>query len=436
MKPRPRTLVLADDCNPNWPSLPVVGFNTVRALAEHADVTLATHVRNREALEAAQLPGVDVHYIDNEYVASPLFRLGKWIRGGTDVGWTTNIALNYPTYLAFEWEVWRKFERQLRAGRFDVVHRLTPMSPTLPSFMASRSPVPFVLGPVNGGLKWPRSFDEEREREKEWLVKLRGAHRLLPYYESTFSRSSAVLAAFVHTVLDLPESARHRVINVPEVGIDPELFRAAEVPRSGKRAKFLFAGRLVPYKLPDLVVECFARSPLLRQHEVTIVGSGPEREPMERAIAAATLGDCVKLVGQKTQAEVGQMMRESDVFVFPSIRELGAGVVAEAMASGLCCVAVDYGGPAELLARGRGLKVGPGSRELLTQGFVKHLERVACDLDLARQMGSKAREYALANLSWNVKAERIVEVYRWVMGERRERPEGYGPGVADLAAAA
>jgi glycosyltransferase involved in cell wall biosynthesis len=72
----------------------------------------------------------------------------------------------------------------------------------------------------------------------------------------------------------------------------------------------------------------------------------------------------------------------------------------------------------------------------LTQGFVKRLEGVASDLELARGIGRKAREYALANLTWSVKAERIVEVYRWVMGERAERPDDYGPGAADIAAAA
>ena len=32
-----RPLILADDCNPEWPSLPVVGFKTARALANHCD---------------------------------------------------------------------------------------------------------------------------------------------------------------------------------------------------------------------------------------------------------------------------------------------------------------------------------------------------------------------------------------------------------------
>jgi glycosyltransferase involved in cell wall biosynthesis len=248
-----------------------------------------------------------------------------------------------------------------------------------------------------------------------------------PDYGSTFEHSAAILAAFTHTIRDLPESCRQRAINVPEVGIDPELFRPAETPRQSERVRFLFAGRLVPYKLPDLLVECFEKSPLLRQHGLTIAGEGPERERIEARIAAANLEHCVTLVGHKTQAEVGELMPQSDVFAFPSIRELGAGVVAEAMASGLCCVAVDYGGPAELLADGRGLKVSLGSRSLLTQGFVDALERLAQDRGLSQEMGARARDYALAKLSWSVKAQRIVDVYRAVViaanDARRRRVE-------------
>lgn len=414
-----RVLILADDCNPEWPSLPVVGYKAARAIADHAEVTVVTHVRNRPNIDRWGIGRAKVEYVDNEYVARPLYKINTWIRGGNEVGWTTNIALNYPSYLAFEWEVWRRFAPALKAGQFDVVHRLTPMSPTLPSPIARECPVPFVLGPLNGGLPWPEGYGAERTREKEWLVKLRDAYRYLPFYRSTYERSAVILAAFKHTLDDLPEKARARAINFPEVGIDPDLFRAAASPSAargtGSRLTYLFAGRLVPYKLPGLAIDCFAQSAALRAHRLLIVGDGPERESMERQIAEAKLAGSVELLGRKLQAEVAELMRQSDVFVFPSIRELGAGVVAEAMASGLCCVAADYGGPRELLAHGRGVKIPIGAREPLTQGFTLALEKLALAPELVREMGERGQRYALANLTWDIKAQRILDIYRWGM---------------------
>ena len=46
-----RVLILADSCNPDWPSLPVVGFKLCRALGEHVEAVVVTQVRNRPAIE-------------------------------------------------------------------------------------------------------------------------------------------------------------------------------------------------------------------------------------------------------------------------------------------------------------------------------------------------------------------------------------------------
>jgi glycosyltransferase involved in cell wall biosynthesis len=419
-----RVLILADDCNPEWPSLPVVGYKAARAIADHAEVTVATHVRNRPNIDRAGFGKARVEYVDNEYVARGLFKLNTWLRGGNEVGWTTNIALNYPSYLAFEYEVWRHFGARLERREFDVVHRITPMSPTLPSAIARNCPVPFVLGPLNGGLPWPEGYGAERDREKEWLVKLREAYRLLPFYRSSYAGSAAILSAFRHTLDDLPESVHHKAINFPEVGIDPELF-SAPPPRTGQKLTFLFAGRLVPYKLPGLAIECFAQSALLREHRLLIVGDGPERESMQQQIDAHGLSGSVELLGRRPQAEVGELMRKSDVFVFPSIRELGAGVVVEAMACGLCCVTADYGGPAELLAGGRGVKIPIAPREPLTRGFTRALEELARAPERARELGERGRKYALETLTWDVKARHTLDVYRWVMSGQGPRPAPY-----------
>ena len=62
-----------------------------------------------------------------------------------------------------------------------------------------------------------------------------------------------------------------------------------------------------------------------------------------------TRGMCGINRSPHAEAEIGQLMRSSDILAFPSIRELGAGVVVEAMATGLPSIVVDYGGPGGLI---------------------------------------------------------------------------------------
>ncbi len=412
-----RVLLLADDCNPDWPSLPVVGYKAIRALADEdgVELTVATHVRNRPAIERNGLGNASVLYIDTEYIARPMHGFSKLLRGGTSVGWSTNVAMAYLPYLAFEHEVWKTFRHELEAGIFDVVHRLTPMSPTLPSLMAKKSPVPFVLGPLNGGLHWPLEFQSVRRREREWLTYVRNLHRWLPYYRATYRRSACILTAFNHTKEDIPKSSWSRCVDFPEVGVDPALFsRENDIEKPEAPMTMLFVGRLVPYKCADIAVQAFSRSAALKRHRLKIIGDGPEEERLRSLVERHRLHGCVELLGAKTQTQVGEAMREADIFVFPSIRELGAGAVVEAMASGLACVGVDYGAPGALLRNGRGIVVPLGSREELITRYVRELETLVNAPERVLRFGNEARKFAMKELTWSVKARKMMEVYRWV----------------------
>jgi len=181
-------------------------------------------------------------------------------------------------------------------------------------------------------------------------------------------------------------------------------------------------------------VDCFARSAALRGHRLLIVGDGPEREAIERKVNDAKLWGSVQLLGQRSQAEVGDLMRQSDVFVFPSIRELGAGVVAEAMASGLCCAAVDYGGPSELLANGRGVKVPLAGPAAMTRSFTQALEQLAASPEQVRTYGEKARSYALSMLTWDVKAQFMVDLYERAVEGRAMPHAPFEPKLEQRAA--
>src|SRR5947209_9241699 len=142
---RLRVLLIAEACNPTWTSVPLVGYNFARALAARPDleVTLVSQVRNRAALAADPIAAaVRLHFIDNEWVARPLYRLARLLRGGTALSWTVDTAMAWPSYMVFEHAVSRAFARRLDRGDFDLIHRVTPLSPTVGSPLARLTDVP------------------------------------------------------------------------------------------------------------------------------------------------------------------------------------------------------------------------------------------------------------------------------------------------------
>ncbi len=417
-----RVLILAEVCNPDWPSLPVVGYKFARAIANYADVVVVTQIRNKPNIDRDGMGKAKVVYLDTENIAAPVYKLADALSGGKSRGETIKVAIGNFINLAFEWAVWKHFQQDLRNGRFDVVHRLTPMSPTQPSPMAQWSPVPFLLGPINGGLPWPKHFTTELSREREWLSYFRKGYKFLPYYRSTYARSAGILAAFDHTIADLPASVKPKTINFPEVGIDPDLFT---LPIRSKREQMtiLFVGRLVPYKLPEVVVRAFAASKILQQHKLLIVGEGPERSRLESIVEEQGLGGCVELTGRKSQAEVGELMRQAEIFAFPSIRELGAGVVVEAMACGMASVVVDYGGPATLVRPDCGIKIPMGDFNHLVGRFTEELEQLVTDPDRVARLGVAAHHHAMTYYSWDAKAQMMLKIYKWVTERQEVKPD-------------
>lgn len=419
--PKPRVLILAENCNPEWPSLPIVGYKYARALAGIADVTIATHVRNRKNIEAAGEIAPLFRYIDTEWIARRMAKVSRVLRGGTEVAWSTNQMMAWAPYVAFEQQTYRAFRDDLTAGRFDLVHRITPMTPTLPSPIAGKLRQPFVLGPLNGNLDWPAAYAEEQEREREGMRRLRNLYKLLPWARSTYRHADAILAAFRHTVADLPEAARSRAVPFPEIGIDPGIFHAKNrrPPLSGEEpVRFLFAGRLVPYKLPEAAIRAFVSSEALRPHRLHVIGDGPELPRLRAIVDEAKASDRVVFEGRKSQAEVADAMRAADVFVFPSIRELGAGVVIEAMACGMVPLVTGYGAPGDLVGEGRGVAVPLRPLEPLTGDLRAAMERCLAERAAHRAMAEAARLYAERLYTWDGKARYTMRIYEAVLAGR------------------
>lgn len=418
---RRRILIIAEAANPEWVSVPLVGWSLARAVAAREDVHLVTQVRNREAiLRAGLVEGRDFTAIDNEALARPVWALGERLRGGAGKGWTLQQALFALSYPYFERLVWRQFRARLEAGAFDLVHRVTPLSPTAPSLLARKCAalgVPFLLGPLNGGVPWPKEWADARRAEKEWLAPLRAAYKLLPGLKRTYAKASGILAGSHHTASEIPASAQSKVIWLPENGIDPDRFPPASLPPQDGPLRAVFIGRLVPYKGPDMLIEAAAPLIAAGRLQVDLIGDGPMRGELEAQAAALGLtAPGLAFRGWLPHGEVAGAAGAAHLLAFPSIREFGGGVVLEAMAMGLVPLIVDYAGPGELLREGLGIKLPLGSRAAITASLRAALEQATGQRAEVAAMGAAARAHVLAHHSWAARATSVCQVYDWLLG--------------------
>lgn len=430
---RHKILVLAEAANPEWVSVPLVGWSHAHALSQVADVHVVTQIRNKAAIERfGWKDGREFTAIDSEAVAKALWKLSDLVRGGAGKGWTAVTALQAPSYLYFEHLFWKKFESDLRAGKWDLVHRITPLSPTTPSFIAGRLKkigVPYVVGPLNGGVPWPKEFDAERRAEKEWLSYVREAYRLVPGYAALRKHAAALVVGSQDTAKQMPKWCRERLIYVPENAIDPDRFPLEAGPKAGdstivgeRPLRVAFVGRLVPYKGGDMLIE--ASAPLIRAGKVTIdlIGDGPEKERLIELTKRLGIESGVEFAGWVPHEELQGRLGRADVFGFPSIREFGGGVVLEAMALGVVPVVVGYGGPKELVTDDTGVALSIGPRDSIVIDLRAALESLADDRARLGRMSVAGRERVKGYFTWPKKAEQMLGIYDWVLG-RGPKPQ-------------
>lgn len=107
-----------------------------------------------------------------------------------------------------------------------------------------------------------------------------------------------------------------------------------------------------------------------RDWRIVMVGDGPEKEQMLSMLDALQLQSVTTLHGLLPQAELANVYRNIDVFVFPTERQgESLGLVAvEAMACGCPVIASDFAAPADYVADGvNGYKFPVGDSDALAR---------------------------------------------------------------------
>jgi glycosyltransferase involved in cell wall biosynthesis len=421
MKPL-RVLVLAPGCDPESISTPLIGYAHAEALARLHQVTLVIREINEDSVCRANggfhgVEAIALPWLDRVYAWGL-----RWIFK-YDYGRQSLTAASYFLWVAFELRAWRRLRFRIAAGDFDVVLRLLPLVAVIPSpfaFFLRRGPIPFVIGPLNGGLPWPRGFpqlEKQRRAAGYRVASLRGLYRYLPFARSTYGKAAAIIAGSSHTFSEF-SAFREKVFFVPgENGIEQAMVAAAPSRRSNASVlRLIFVGRLIPLKACDLAMR--AAAPLLRAGtaDLIVVGDGPERASLEQLAKTLGIEGAVTFLGWLANADALVHLGEADVLVFPSLREFGGTVVFEALALGTVPVVADFGGPGDIVTPEVGYKIPLVNADDMVARLRAVLEHLARDRVHLGTLQKSAMNYAREHLTWDAKARAVSEVLLWTTG--------------------
>jgi glycosyltransferase involved in cell wall biosynthesis len=219
---------------------------------------------------------------------------------------------------------------------------------------------------------------------------------------------------------DVQPFAPSRSVRVLPNGIDADFWR---IPKPTTREhddrpfRLVSVMRLNAKKRPFALLRILRRlDDLLPANRATlrIVGDGPLRRRLERAIARSRFSDRVTLEGFASRDRIREIFAESDAFALPTVRESFGLAALEARCAGLPVVAVSSSGVADVIRHDvEGLLADSD------EGLARNLALLAADRGRLRAIANHNRS-APTVFDWPLVLDAHVDCYREAIASREK----------------
>ena len=200
---------------------------------------------------------------------------------------------------------------------------------------------------------------------------------------------------------DVYNNVAKKASHILPVGVDTRLFTPPS-ERINPAPIVLFAGTVMERKGPQYVVDAAARFP---DATFRIVGAGRHgfEKIVQQRITQLGLRN-LSIEGPRTQLQMLDIMRTSDIFLLPSRLEGIPKVTLEASATGLPCVVFDdYETPSVVDGE-------TGFQVRTAEEMMQALGKLIADQSLRDRLGSAARSH-VRTFDWDIVARRWQSAY-------------------------
>ena len=210
-----------------------------------------------------------------------------------------------------------------------------------------------------------------------------------------------------------------RIFDIPEA-MNPLFWNGQWLLPKSRR--ILFVGGGAPLKGLHRLIEATALAATATEGvSIDAVGACEPNRQAELVSMANRLGVSIRFHGKQTAVQIAELHRECDVFVLASSNENSPNALAEAMVSGMPCVAFDVGGVGSMLDDGKtGLLVPPGDIGRMAAA----IGTVLNDSDLAASLGGSAAEVARIRHRPEHVADLTFAAYREILAAEEGRVVG------------
>lgn len=411
---RPKVLISAIACNPHGASEALHGWLVCRSLAAIADLWLLVSAEHREGVEKARADGqvpANMHFIfigeAKGYVENRLLaRVQSWGR-----------------YMAFSRSILSVARHWHEREGFDLVHHVTYSTWRVGSPLW-RLGIPLVWGPISGTEVFPmRRFAHilsPSAKAFEMARILGGLYSgAVPEVRHSFRNAHHVFAAHKEAVPHLAKlrGTMEGISVLSYYTFSPETVASFARPvrparPSDEPLKLLAGGNLEGRKGVAIALQGLALAKAKGANfQYRVTGRGPELAHLQRLAVRLGIDQNVRLGEGMSREDYLRELKDTDLYLLPSLREGGGLTMMEAMLAGCVPIVADAGGPGTAVAEGCGVRIPICSPEQMAEGIANAVVRFDKNRDLLAQIGSVAAGHIAQQYSHTKFIQSISEVY-------------------------
>jgi len=420
---RKRILVSAIACNPYWGSEALHGWLACRSLALLGEIWVLAHESNREGIEKAIAAGIvpdSMHFVfAGKNQSHSKNRLLARLQG-----WWHYMAYWPREILSVAYELHEKH-------RFDLAHHVTYSTWRVESPLW-RLGIPLIWGPISGTEKfpltrfWPILSMSGRLFEMARICGGFFSHYLTPGVALCAKNSYHIFAAHKEAVAFLSElrGSAEGITVQSYYSFSPQDIEKLARPRfevSDRPLKILAGGNLEGRKGVAIALEALGlakKSGVKFSYRIT--GNGPERQHLQKLAEQLGIAGDVTIGQGFSREEYLRELKETDIYLLPSLREGGGLTMMEAMLSGCVPIVADAGGPGTAVDNGCGFKIPVKTSRQMAEEIrdaIVYLDRNRKEI---AEMGARAAQRIAGNYTESRFNEVMKECYERAVSLRKE----------------
>ncbi len=400
---RPRVLMVAYACDPHGGGEHWLGWGWAEQAARNYDVDLITTPKARESIiTAASELGIRPHFV----------QVSPSVRSLSD-----KLSANWWRKLAWQKQVFRLASRLHTERRFQLVHQTTFHTFRVP-FLATALGIPSVWGPVAGGERIPKGFEHYLGSGRRSEAARNMLNRLwlnVPSVKRSLQKATMIFASNRITKEFLPAHAyaKCRIVPPNALRLADEQFVRPETRGESATSPFkmLYVGNCVATRALPIAFEALRKSGLVN-FQFSIIGDGPAIPAWQNKVAELDLQSKVRFMGKVPHSDLARWYAESDLLVFPALRDSGGSALLEAMARFLPVICLDWGGPGEMVDSDSGVKIPVQDPQSTVSVFARQLSSLANDPQWRASLARGGRARALSLFRWEAKRDILEATYQ------------------------